>query len=586
MMKKIIYGVSILLSALMMTACSDFFDPNTDDELNGEDYISSDTEMYTGFLGIMTRLQAVGDKEILLTETRGPLVEVSEQSTTELISLYNYDADLTGNPYADPAGYYEVVIACNDYLAKMKEYRNLPGVDDEIWQDLVSSAVRIKVWAYKTLGEIYGEAVWFDDPIIKYMDITKGNGFEKLNIEGITDRCLLLLDTGFDGVSTRRNINWIEWLDPSHVTDVANSDFRKWNYMVPPFEGLYAELCLWKGACIESRAPQAPNADPEAVAYYQRAADVMFDIINYYVSLKYLTDIKDPGSNTYWLPSAATPGHYAPIFHNTIPYPYEVVAAIIYDYTKNQTNTLLKHFSDEYPNKYLLRPTQCVIDQMLDTDWNPGASTSEARYKVTFGKNAGRNYLAKFREVGSSARPNPYQDDCHIYLYRATQYHFMLVEALNHLKRFVAMDACLNNGVNSNNLDLSKDEWQGFTIDWTGSASWGTRKYPSLGIRGCQGLRARTTVTSPFESGVTEREAYKINDLAILDEAMIEFAGEGKVYPMMNRMALRHGDLDIVADRVGFKYQESGKEAQVRGAILGGGNWVKYDLQADGANAQ
>lgn len=582
-MKKFIYGVSILLTALSLTACSDFFDPNTDDELNGEDYISSDTEMYTGFLGIMTRLQAVGDKEILLTETRGTLVEVSEQSSPELISLYNYDADLNSNPYANPAGYYEVVIACNDYLAKMKEYRHLPGVDDSIWQDLVSSAVRIKVWAYKTLGEIYGEAVWFDDPIIKYMDITAANGFEKLSIDQLVDRCLLLLETGFDGVSTNRNINWIEWLDPAHVTDVVNSDFRKWNFMVPPFEGLYAELCLWKGACIESRAPQAPTADPEAVVYYQKAADTMFEIINHYVSCNYMTTPADPGSNTYWLPSAATPGHYAPIFHNTQPYPYEVVSAIIYDYTKNQTNTLLKHFSDEYPNKYYLRPAECAYDRFLDNDWNPGGTTSEARFKVTFGNNSGRRYIAKFREVGSSARPNPYQDDCHIYLYRATQYHFMLVEALNHLKRFVAMDACLNNGVNTNNLDLSKPEWAGFNVDWTGSASWGNRKYPSLGIRGCQGLRARNTITSLYESGTPEREAYKINDLAILDEAMIEFACEGKVYPMMNRMALRYGDLNIVADRVGYKYKDSGKESQVRAAILGGANWVKYDLQYNDA---
>ena len=123
-MKKIIYCLSLLLSAMTMTSCSDFFDPDTDDELNGEDYISSDTEMYTGFLGIMTKLQAIGDKQILLTETRGELVEVSDMSTPDLISIYNYDTDLEGNPYANPAGYYEVIIACNDYLTKMKEYRN------------------------------------------------------------------------------------------------------------------------------------------------------------------------------------------------------------------------------------------------------------------------------------------------------------------------------------------------------------------------------------------------------------------------------------------------------------------------------
>ena len=60
-MKKIFYSIfsiSLLLSATMsFTSCSDFFDPDTDDELDGGDYISSNTEMYTGFLGIMTKLQ-------------------------------------------------------------------------------------------------------------------------------------------------------------------------------------------------------------------------------------------------------------------------------------------------------------------------------------------------------------------------------------------------------------------------------------------------------------------------------------------------------------------------------------------------
>ncbi|MDE6038346.1 MAG: hypothetical protein K2G05_08805, partial [Duncaniella sp.] len=96
-MKKFIYSLSILLSALTFTGCSDFFDPDTDDELNGEDYISSDTEMYTGFIGILTKLQAIGDKELLLTDTRGELLELTGNSTPELVSLYNYDLDLQNN---------------------------------------------------------------------------------------------------------------------------------------------------------------------------------------------------------------------------------------------------------------------------------------------------------------------------------------------------------------------------------------------------------------------------------------------------------------------------------------------------------
>ena len=213
-MKKFIYSLSIMMSAMTFTGCSDFFDPETDDQLNGEDYISSDTEMYTGFLGIMTKLQAIGDKEILLTDTRAELLETTSNSTPEIISLYNYDEDLRGNSYANPAAYYDVIMACNDYLIKMKEYGKLTGVDPEIWADLVSSTIRVKAWTYKTIAEIYGEAMWFDSAVTEFTELTPANGFELLSVSEVMDRALQLMENGWNGVPSNRDINWIAWLDP------------------------------------------------------------------------------------------------------------------------------------------------------------------------------------------------------------------------------------------------------------------------------------------------------------------------------------------------------------------------------------
>lgn len=571
-MKKIFYSIfsiSLLLTAtLAMTSCSDFFDPDTDDELNGDDYISSNTEMYTGFLGIMTKLQAIGDKEILLTDTRAELLEPTDNSNPELIALYNYDTNLQGNSYADPSGYYEVVIACNDYLTKMKEYRKNPDVDPDIWANLVSSTVRIKAWTYKTLGEIYGKAVWFDAPITKVTEITEAEGFELMDMPRLTDKCLELMDNGFDGVSSDRTIDWIAWLDPSNVTNASNSEYRKWNWMVPPYEGIYAELCLWKGAALDA-------AKVDAKDYYKKAADALLKMITYYADSKYMATPTDPNSSVYWLPSAATPGHYK-LWDQAQPYQCEVVSALIYDYTKNQTNTLLKHFSNEYPNKYWLRPSDAGMNKFIDDSFNPGnTGTGDTRYKTTFGRSAGVDYIAKFRPVGSTVRANAYQDDVHVYIYRATQYHMMLTEALNHLNRFTAMNGVFNNGVTKEIFVAGDPEWEGFSRNWTSDAEWGTRRYPSMGIRGCFGLRNRA-VALDILGGVDE--AHRKNDLAILDEYLLEFPVEGKTYAAMNRMALRYGDLSIVADRVCPKYEATGKAGEIRNKILAGGNYVPYDL--------
>ena len=165
----------------------------------------------------------------------------------------------------------------------------------------------------------------------------------------------------------------------------------------------------------------------------------------------------------------------------------------------------------------------------------------------------------------------------------------MLCEALNHLKRFIAMNAVFNSGVKAGEGDdcfhPELPEWRGFAstvdptkCDWTGTANWGTRKYPSLGIRGCfTGLVARAVKDNTHELG--EQGTIKFNDLALLDESMLEFAAEGKVYPMMNRMAVRYNDLSIVADRVCAKYEDEALAASVRSKIMAGANWVPYDLQ-------
>lgn len=568
-MKKLFFNISVVVMALLasglLASCSDYFNPETDDELDGKKYISSTTEMYTGFLGIMTKLQAVGDKEILLTDTRADLLEPTTQSSADIIALYNYDSDLQDNHYANPAGYYEVIIACNDYLSKMKEYKSRPNVDEAVYQSLVSSVTRIKVWTYKTIGEIYGKAVWFDDPVTKVSAIRDSANYQVLSMPQLVDKCLDVMDNGVDGVPANKTIDWIAWLDPQNVSSIANSQYRKWNWMVPPYEGLLAELCLWKGAYMDA-------AGTDATSYYQRAADQLLKALNVYID-----DESYSGNSPYYLPCATTPGHYKSYWDWEQPYQAEAVCALIYDYTNNQTNTLLRHFSNEYPNQYQLRPNELEMEHYSDKTFNPGGTDGDSRTNCLFGKSAGENYIAKFRPVGSTHRANAYQDDVHIYIYRATQYHMMLAEALNHLDRFKALNAVLNTGVKATDYSDTDPEWRGFTQNWTSSASWGTRKYPSMGIRGCLNLNAVDILTNIAQLG-SRKATERHNDELILNEIMMEFACEGKTYPAMNRMAVRYGDPSIIASRVCRKYVGTGHEADVRAKIMSGGYWVPYEM--------
>ena len=587
MKKNLIYLAVLALMPVLAASCQNFFEPRTDDVLSSEDYITSQTEVYTGYIGIITKLQAVGDKSIYLTDTRGDLLEPTEYSLPELISLYNYDSDLSGNSYADPAAYYEVIVACNDYLDNMRTFRQEKPelTDDERFDALESLTLRVKVWTYLTLAEIYGQAVWFDDPLVQVQDLSNADKFQLMTLEQVVDKCIDLLDNGdesTDYVNGQLTFSWYEWLDPE--TALADSEYRYWDYMTPPYEGLMAKLALWKAAIL-----QGNNDYESAKTWYQLCADLMFDALNEVIS--------NQDKNYYYLPTAATAGNYPRLWDNAEPHAREVVCAIIYDYTRNQTNQLLYHFSREYPNQYLLRPASLVLTERFENNaFNPGYSSgSEKRNSTVFGdRYSTQPYLAKYRPEGSSRRVNAYQDDVHIYLFRATEYHFFLAEALVGLGRFEAADALINQGLAATDFEYAdgsmvKDAdgygtplpgFEGFTNDWTATASWGTRKYPHLGVRGAFSLKDRTFELANDQLHLMAN--MKLNDMNLLDEALLEFAGEGKVYPMLIRSARRWGnggyDASIISSRVALKY---GDKAESMKPLIEEQFFVPWDLRLE-----
>lgn len=538
MIMKHILKLASLCAVMTLGACSDFFNVSTDNVLDHTEYINEESEMYAGYIGIMTKVQAIGDKIIYLTDTRGEMLEPTVNTPYELYALYNYDDDLTGNSYADPAGYYDVIIACNDYLLKLYDYKNnhLESINEEHYKALISCTLRVKAWTYLTLAKVYGKAVWFDDPMREKKDLSL---FPELDLDAVVDKCIELLEDGFDKVNGKLSISWKEWLDPNTAT--ASSIYRYWDCMTPEYFALRAELCLWDGD-------------------YQKAATLLLSAMNE----KFGTTVNDA---TTWLHNSKLTGIYATIWNNSNPLPQETVSAIIYDYTKNQTNSLLKHFGIDSPNEYLLAPSEAGQNRFSD-ELNPlGTQSEDPRARITFTMSNGKPVIRKFRPLNSSVRPNAYQDDVHIYIYRGAELYFMLAEALNNLERFEPADCLINQGIGTIlDVETRGGEWAGlFSSAWTKVTAIGPRTYADLGIRGTQLLASRNFTKDKQK-----------NDSIILDEILLELSCEGKVYPAMIRMAKRYGDYSIIADRVCPKYQNS--EA-IREKIMNGGYFVPWDLK-------
>jgi hypothetical protein len=584
-MKK--YIICSLFLSMTLASCDDFFSPETEDALSSDDYLSSLTQMANGYLGVLTSMQTVGDKEIYITDTRGDMLEPTEQCIAPLIALYNYVDDLSGNAYADPAGYYDVIIACNDYLYKMQEFRaKYPELVDETdyFPGLYASAIRVKAWAYMTLAEIYGQALWFDDPIHASKDVNDTNVFTLMQTQEIVQKCISMLNTDVTldskmTISPKEKFSWISWVDVEHVTAVAQSSYRYWDMMTPDFEPLMGKLQLWNAACLQRDGHIA-----EANAAYEAVLDNLLPYLQ-----KYWAQYSH-----YWKRCPTTPGHLSAFWNNATPYQEEVVSAIIYDYTKNQTNKLLYHFSNEYPNKYLLRSNEACRERYTDPTFNPSMGEGDKRLGLTTKEVNGQWCISKYRP-NANVRANAYQDDVHIYTFRCSELFLWIAEALNHLGRYEAMNRVINTGFAATDYDmlmhLQNEEWdevseanqkefKGFDSYWAIPSS--VDKYGTYtGFRGC--LDNLLPVDVWTEMGHTAEEAQRHNDDLLAKEWTLEFPAEGKTYPNLIRFAERYNDPAIVSDIVTLKYGDKASTiaAKIQGTNLNGtkGYYVPWKLK-------
>ncbi len=560
-MKKILLNAAFVLAATFLGGCDDFFNPDTDVTLDNDDYISEESEMYSGYIGIMTKMQAIGDKVIYLNELRGEMVVPTVTAPTELYNIYNYDDDLNGNSYADPSGFYEVINACNDYLRKLKTYEENHSINEGHYKALVSSTLRIKAWMFMTIAKIYGEVAWVDKPMTSLRDLSQ---FDILNLDETMVACKNLLDIGYDNIDGTYETAWKDWVDPD--TELANSEYRRWDMMTPPYYALYAEICLWLGR-------------------YQQCINLILNKMNSTLSSSTNTSIA-------FLRNEMLFSHYSNFFNNETPYDYESASAIMYDYQNKQTNSLLKHFDSDYPNKYWLAPAEVAVERFRDNEFDPlGNKTEDFRMNRTVSKYNGKWVICKFRPNSGSVRP-AYRDDVFIYTYRGADLYFMLAEAFNQLGRRSVVDALINVGVSAYISEFEMDsegtyygDWYGLTPHWTngsvvynysnGTSGIGSRKYGDRGIRGVEcsysniGSRTFTSDT-------------KSNDEEILKEMMLEMACEGKVYPAMIRVAKRYNkDYSFMAKYISEKYESTGNATAIYDKIMKGDFFIKWDLGMD-----
>jgi len=544
-MKKI-YQITLLATVVLFSGCSDqFYNVNPDDVLLEKNYPSTVTELYSGYMGVASTVQAIADKGSFLEGLRGDFLEPTTNASKDVVDLYNYD-DISDNKLADPVGYYNIILNANDYIKHATDFynENPTSIDEETFKALIGGTLRYKAWAYLQLAKIYGEAVWLDDPLIKYQDISQ---YPVYQFDDIIQKCIDLIENGIEiggtQIDGKATIRWSQVLFPGQGESSSNLE---WNRINPPSECLLAELYLYAGN-------------------YQKTVDNCISIIR-----------QGGEEASYQINKSEWTGEWMKPFRAF--YRKESIFMFTYDYNLKQTNHLIDYYLNLAPNHYLMRPSQAAMDRFnsqVRSDGNLGdLYRGDGK---TFKKLNGQWIVNKF-SADYETPDKVYRNDVLITLYKASDIYLWLSEALGQLGRFEEALAFLDGGVESyyNTSDGT------FMAPFEGYPSTLYRT-SSSGDGACQGIRGRVAlsrvgdriVKNPSEN-IDDDKRYL--DSLLVEETCLESAGEARGLYAMIRVAKRWNDPSAVADRVSAKYPDGMKD-EIRAKLMDPSNWfIKYPL--------
>lgn len=252
-LKSYIFQIALAaVGAGFLGSCEDMLEPTSDYVIyeNGS-HLTTPADTATSLIGIIYKLQAIGDRTNLLGEVRGDLVTLTTQANADLRALANFEVT-DENRYNSPRDYYAVINNCNYYLA----YADTAAYDNrgnQIFAKEMAQVRSIRAWAYLQLALNYGKVPFYTEPLLTEQDAddVSLDVKDRKDIEAICDYFI-------NDLKPYSNTPWPALHTVGRVF-MANCYF--------PVDMVLGDLYLWKASCQGTDAGRA---------YYREAAKCYF----------------------------------------------------------------------------------------------------------------------------------------------------------------------------------------------------------------------------------------------------------------------------------------------------------------------
>lgn len=597
-MKKYIYApvyrgfcavaclVGALASTAMLTSCEDFFEQDSSYVIyEGDNPLNSATDTVYSVIGIMGKLQEIADRTILLGEVRGDLMDINENTATDLreMALFTMDDD---NVYNQPRDYYAIINNCNYYLAKVDTaIRN--NRNEQMFLPEYAAVKGFRAWTYLQLVLNYGSVPFVTEPILtqEQADAT----YDRYNIQQVCEYFI-------------KDLQGLEDVEYPGYGEIRQIDSRLLYF---PIRILLGDLNLWAGNYKEAALnyygyishrngdnsaygtgsnyanwsssdwtyPSAMSSFSESYSSYGEVITIIpGDSIpseGVYSQLRNLFNSfgsdADASSNIFVSSSILNEGNNGKVSLVPSTGLKELSASQVYCYVEaignNQKDTL-------YAPAQIHSRENCSGDLRLYSWWGRGNRQTVIDNVQTEGQ-----YIYKYTSRN-------------VRIYRRIMVYLRMAEALNragypHMAYQILSTGLTNEIIDErvkphyssvedlafiSQFDFPNNRYAAYYMsEYVGQQGLTFSGDLQVGIhsRGCGYSDANEYYQMPMPETALETRAdtlayqmEKVEDM-IVDEGALEFAFEGTRYYDLMRVALRRGDANYLADRV---YGRKGKD--------------------------
>lgn len=233
----LMYSALIAVCLINLTGCSKFFETDSDYVIFAdENHLNNSNDSVYSMIGILNKLQAIGDRTILFGEARGDLVEITETTPQDLREIALFEVNETDNKYNVPSDYYAIINNCNYFIENVDTgLRN--NRNESLFMKEYAAVKAIRAWTYLQLVTTYGKVPFVTEPILNKEDAEK-----EYPSFGIEDICEYFLNDGLQDLAAKQ-LNY-----PGYGV-ISGIDSRL--FYIPLYV-ILGDLNLWAGHYLDA----------------------------------------------------------------------------------------------------------------------------------------------------------------------------------------------------------------------------------------------------------------------------------------------------------------------------------------------